>query len=253
MAIRINEGLNTVTAGAFVQIGGKSVDLREKISRVGQVVSNAKTDESLNNLQTITSDGVITPSEKAQIKKEWEHIQAAYNSTVSMVEDLGVNPDEYLSFQSAYNSLKAMMDSILSDMSSSSNTDGSLDSLLQAYQSSATILQNWINSYSNDLTANLSDYSLRVSHTPQYPTLDSTITFTAYIYIKGIDKTEELMSSHEDESGLYPDLFIWDVSGTSDDESIIESIKGKRTWQISASQLAYDVIRARFSSSLYVS
>ena len=128
--------------------------------------------------------------------------------------------------------------------------DGGLEATIQAYQSAATILQNWINSYNNNVTADISSYRFEVEHTPVSPTLEDTLTFVAYIYINGVDKTQELMNANNDGSGLYPTLFQWFVKGTKDDDSLMEEIQGKRSWQVSASQLSNDSIRAYFSGTV---
>ena len=124
-------------------------------------------------------------------------------------------PSEFIQFQSAYSALKSMMESILADMDTSTSIDNSrLTNLLNSYNTSATILQNWINAYMNNLTADVSRYRTSVSHTPSMPSLDSTIVFTAHIYIDGIDKTEALIEANRNDSGLCPDLFDWTISGT---------------------------------------
>ena len=58
------------------------------------------------------------------------------------------------------------------------------------------------------------------------------------------------MNANNDGSGLYPTLFQWFVKGTKDDDSLMEEIQGKRSWQISASQLSNDSIRAYFSGTV---
>lgn len=250
MGVTLNQGLDTITVGKIVERGKKSVDIKTRLERLSQTVSNNNTNSSLQGIQQITSDSVVTPQEKRQLAKEWEHIQAAYNSTVAMVEDLGVNPDEFLKFKAVYAQLSALMNEILADMNSSSKVDGGLEATIQAYQSAATILQNWINSYNNNVTADISSYRFEVEHTPVSPTLEDTLTFVAYIYINGVDKTQELMNANNDGSGLYPTLFQWFVKGTNDDDSLMEEIQGKRSWQISASQLSNDSIRTYFSGTV---
>ena len=252
MANRINRSLDTITTGKVVEFRGKSRDLRERLARIGQVVSINSTNASVSAIGQIASDSVITPEEKQKLAKEWEHIRAAYNSTVSTVEGLGVSPEEFTSFKNAFSVLQTYMEEILSDMSTSYRSDGRFDIALDAYESAATILQNWINAYNSNLTAGISSYRLAVDYLPVSPTLDDEITFSASIYINGEDKTADLMAIHMDESGLYPDLFIWDISGTDDDSALMESVLGHRSFKVSATDLSGDVIRVSFSASIDV-
>ena len=84
------------------------------------------------------------------------------------------------------------------------------------------------------------------------PSLDSTIVFTAHIYIDGIDKTEALIEANRNDSGLCPDLFDWTISGTSDDEGLMEQSKGIRTISIPASSFVDDNVRVSFVSILNI-
>ena len=253
MANRLNFSNDTVTGGRFVELGRKSVDLKTRLQRISQVSSNNDSNQSLAGLGSLTSDSVVTPEEKKLLAQEWEHILAAYNSTVSMVGSLGVNPEEFISFQTAFSQLQSLVNDILSDMNSNSQTDGRLDVAIEAYSSAATILQNWINAYNNSLTSDISSYRLDIARLPSSPTLDSTITFTAHIYIDEIDKTEELMNNYKDQdTGLYPDLFNWFIEGTEDDDALIEEVNGKRSFSIPASDFSGDVVKVYFSSSLNV-
>lgn len=252
MANRTRFSNDTVTAGKFVEIGRKSVDLRARLQRVAQLVSSSENNSSIHGIEQITSDNYITVEEKRKLKDEWEHIQAAYASTVATVTSLGVSPEEFISFQTAYGALKDKIDVILSDMTKPSTVDGSLDLSLQAYESAATILQNWINAYNNSLTADISSYRLDVESKPASPTFEDTITFTAHIYIDNVDKTDELINNYKNEAGLCPDLFIWDISGTSDDESLMESSLGKKSFSVACSSFTNDSIKVFFSSKLNV-
>lgn len=242
---------DTVTAGKFVEIGRKSVDLKSRLERVSQLVSSTDQSASINAMQQITADNFISPEEKKKLADEWKHIQSAYSSTVSTVTGLGVTPAEFLSFQSAFTSLKAEMESILSDMSKPS-TSGDLDIMLQAYQSAATILQNWINSYNNSLTADISNYRLDVESSPVSPAIDDEITFTAKIYIDGVDRTADMINQYKDENGLCPSLFDWNISGANNDEELMGQVKGKQSFTIPGSSLSGDSIKVFFSASVNI-
>ena len=71
-------------------------------------------------LEGITSDGVITASEKLGLKREWASLENSYraiNEQFSGNDELKDNP-AYTALVSYYNQLKAIMDKILADMSS---------------------------------------------------------------------------------------------------------------------------------------
>lgn len=242
-----------VTAGKFVERGSKSIDMKEKLRRMSQIVSSQKDNSSITGLEQIASDNVITPEEKRLLAEEWEHIEAAYNSTVSSVNSLGVNPEEFQQFQSAFRSLQSFVQSILANMNEPSNTDGRFNVIMQAYESAATILQNWVNAYQNSLTTGVSSYRLDVDHSPAQVSLEDNVTFTANIFIDETDRTEELINSYKDpDTGLCPDLFNWVVSGTKDDEAVMEDANGKRMFTIPASSFLNDSVRVWFSSVLNV-
>ena len=253
MANRFTFTNDTITAGKFVELGRNTADLRARLQRLNQMQSVNDNSSSLAGIGQMASDNVITPDEKAIIAQEWEHIKSAYNSTVAMIESLGVDPQEFESFKAAYASLASLMESILSDMDSPSNVGDQFRTILNAYNSAATILQNWVNAYQNSVTSDISSYRLEIKRTPPSPTLDSTIIFSAYIYIDGVDRTADLMNTYMDpQTGLYPTLFNWIVSGTKDDEGLMGRIKGSRTFSVSASDFVNDNISVYFSSELEV-
>lgn len=253
MANRYTFSFDTVTAGKFVEVGKNTVNLKSRLRRISQIQSENNTNSSLQGIQQIASDNVITPEEKKLLADEWKHISAAYSSTVATITELGVNPEEFESFKTSYRTLESMMNAILADMNSNYTTDGRLDLAIRAYESATTILQNWVNAYQNSLTADISSYRLDVESSPVSPTLEDTIKFKAVIYIDGKDSTEEMMDSYRDPStGLCPDLFQWSVSGTKNDSALIEEIAGKREFSVHASDLSGDIIKVYFASNLNV-
>lgn len=253
MANRFNFSNDTITGGKFVEIGKKSVDIKQRLGRFGLIQSANDSNVSLEGIGNLANDNVITPEEKKLLAQEWEHIKAAYSSTVSMVTALGVNPEEFESFKTSFASLSSIVESILSDMNKPTNTDGRFQVAIQAYDSAASILQNWINAYNNSVTAGISSYRLDIEHIPVSPTLDDTIQFTARVYIDGIDRTADLIESYTDsDTGLAPDLFNWYIEGTDDDEALIESVRGKQSFSVEAAELTGDTIRVYFSSELNV-
>ena len=253
MAKRTDLQNTIVTAGKFVERGSKSVDMRERLRRMSQIVSAQQGNSSIIGLEQIASDNVITPDEKKLIAEEWEHIQAAYNSTVSSVNSLGVNPEEFQQFKTAFLSLESFVNMILADMSQTTQTDGRFSVAMQAYESAATILQNWINAYQNSLTTDISSYRLAIDRSPSQVTPGDTVVFSAHIFIDEVDRTDDLIASYKDaDTGLAPDLFNWIIEGTTDDEEAMKEANGKRMFSIQSTAFKADSIRVWFSSVLNV-
>lgn len=252
MAVRRNYTTDTVTAGKFVPIGQDSETMKARLRRINQLSQTSQNSSLISGIGSIVGDSVITPGEKRQLAEEWEHIQSAYSSTVSLVEQLGINPDEFVRFKSAFEQLKVMMESILENMGESTPTDGRLQTVLEAYSSAATILQNYLTAYQNGLTASISEYRLAVTHTPTNPKPGDTIKFSASIYISGVDRTQDLMDEYV-EDGSYPDLFDWSIEGTDDDSGYMTAGLGKRVIEIPSSALIGDNVTVSFSSTIVIS
>ena len=252
MSTRRNYTTNTVTAGKFVEIGKSAQDLKARLRRINLISNTTDNKTQLAGIEQIAGDNVITPAEKNTLAAEWEHIEAAYNSTVALVAQLGINPDEFIAFKSAFAALKSMMDSILADMTTESKTDGRLQILIEAYNSAASILQDYITAYQNGLTQSISSYKLSLTSVPLQPDPDDTIVFTASIFIDGIDSTSDLMQQYVDDKGDHPNLFIWDIEGTVDDAGYMADFLGKRQLSIPASDFSTDRITVAFSSRISV-
>lgn len=252
MATRRNHSNETVTAGKFVALGQDAQDLKARLRRLNQLSQSSQNSSLISGINGIISDNIITPSEKRQLADEWEHIQAAYSNTVSTVDSLGINPEEFQAFKAAFNQLKSVIEPLLKNMAQSSNVDGSLQGVIEAYNSAATILQNYLTAYQNGLTASISDYRLAITMNPAVPDINDTIQFSASIYIQGVDKTSELMNEQGDVDGLYPDLFDWLIEGTKDDEGYMQSAKGKRVIEIPASAFSSDNISVQFFSTITI-
>ena len=252
MADRNNLTNQTVTAGKFVELGQKAQDLKAKLRRISQISQSSSNSAQISGINSMLSDNILTPAEKRQLQAEWEHIQAAYSNTVATVEQLGINPDQFQSFKAAFQQLKVVIEPLLKNMSESTAADPNLQGVLEAYNTAATILQNYINAYQNDLTASVSDYRLAITTAPAVPTIDDTIQFSASIYVNGVDRTSDLMQEQGDEDGLYPNLFDWIIEGTDDDEGYMESAKGKRVISIPASAFSTDNITVQFFSTILI-
>lgn len=252
MSTRRNYTTNTVTAGKFVEIGKSAQDLKAKLRRINLISNSSDNTAQISGIEQIAGDSVITPSEKRLLAEEWEHIVAAYNSTVSLVNQLDINPNEFVAFNHAFESLKTMVEGILADMTTESKTDGRLQVLVEAYNSAASILQDYITAYQNGLTQSISSYRLQLTSVPTSPEPDDTIVFTASIFIDGVDSTEDLMQSYIESDGRCPALFNWDIEGTTDDEGYMEDNLGRRVLSIPASDFSSDRITVAFSSKISV-
>ena len=88
MATRRNHSNETVTAGKFVEIGKSAQDLKAKLRRINLISNSSDNTAQISGIEQIAGDSVITPSEKRLLAEEWDHIEAAYNSTVSLVNQV---------------------------------------------------------------------------------------------------------------------------------------------------------------------
>ena len=85
--------------------------------------TQAKIDADKANalISDIASDNKLTPSEKSQLKKEWEVILKEYPITIAQASKYNVNTDEYTA---KYNALKLLVTPLFENMNETSVVDG---------------------------------------------------------------------------------------------------------------------------------
>lgn len=84
----------------------------------------AEIQAALNNIADITSDNVISPSEKQALSVQWLQVQSGYNQLLTSLRDYIAEIDPAI-YNARYDQLREYMNTILADMNSSSNINGS--------------------------------------------------------------------------------------------------------------------------------
>lgn len=129
------------TLGDNKFILGKTNNRTPTISFTGGGASDSTLQELqdiLDIINDMTSDNMISPSEKQNLYIQWEQIQKSYNETLELVKPYSdiIDTSE---LTSSFNSLKAIFDVVFIDMETSSPVNGQmLRDLLNAYLTNDT-------------------------------------------------------------------------------------------------------------------
>lgn len=255
MAVRYNLQNKVVTAGEFVPIKGDTISLLQKITRLSQAVTSQSLGTQISAIASITSDNIVTASEKLALKEEWEYIVNSYNMMASNVEEMGLESTEpYANFVSAYEALRTVMESILSDMSSDTSIAVDVNVLVTAYNQAASALNTFLTTASSTMLKELSKYSLDIE-CPYSVDPDGSVTVKAVIryYDEATGLDAELTDEQKEpylENGIYPDLYIWSLSGTSNDHSLATLYAGQSEMIIPAKEFLGESIEVSFSCKL---
>lgn len=109
-------------AEEFIELKGSGSSMT--VARIKQTVGQQIVEKDLSNLKeeidSITSDGVITANEKQGLKREWSALQSAYTSTAEQFTsdtELSSNPS-FIVLRQRYTDLAEIMDKVLADMNS---------------------------------------------------------------------------------------------------------------------------------------
>ena len=263
MADRVNFTDSIVTARKYVSMEGKSEQLANKLASLSNKVSTSNRNAQINIFNKILSDNIITPDEKISLSAEMDHIDSAFVATTASVTSLGLeNSAEYLMYKQQYGILKKKVEEILSDMNSSTEVAEPISRYIEGYSSAADTLNSYMIAFSNKSLASVSDFQLSVDASTVSPTPEDNITFTARILKKNNAGLFEEMSQSQydsykviDDSGnaTYPKLFIWDITGTTDDEGYKKLADGHKTFTIPASAFSNDSVSVRFYSDIIIS
>lgn len=263
MADRVNFTDSVLTARKYVSMEGKSEQLATKLASLSNRVNITDRKAQMSAFDKILSDNVITPEEKISLRAEMDHIDSAFIATTASVTSLGLeNCSEYLLYKQQYDILKQKVEAILSDMNTSTEIAEPISRYIEGYSSAADTLNSYMIAFSNKSLASVSDFQLVVDVSNVSPTPDDSITFTAKVMKKNNGGIFEEMpqsqydtykSIDDDGNAIYPKLFIWDISGTSDDDGYKKLADGHKTVTIPASAFAQDSISVRFYSDILIS
>ena len=124
MSNRYNQAGREFVADRFIELKSTSINRKTAVmsaieSQLSQQQIQKDLDELKDALDGITSDGVITSSEKQGLKREWSALQSSYYSVAERFQasDELEQDASYLKLRSLYDALSAVMDDIFKDMS----------------------------------------------------------------------------------------------------------------------------------------
>lgn len=251
---------NTVTARKFVEIGANGDDVKGKIKLLSQAYLSQMSSAQLTELGKITSDKTVTPDEKKLLKEEWEHIQSAYSSVVAAAADMDIDDtEEFEAYKNAYEKLAEIMESILADMSTTTQLSSSVDSIINEYNSAANLFNIYMTTVSNALLRDINDIRLAVITDKDYFDPGENIVFNGIVQVMNLNTGmfEELTEAQksiylDSDTGLYPKLYQWQFSGTKDDDYWNTFAQGKRDVTIPSSAFFRDRIEVILNSDLIV-
>lgn len=258
MARRTDLSNNIVTAGKFIERGGRSVSITEKLSRLSTIMNSANNNVSKNEIMKITSDNIITPLEKQSLKTEWDYIKSGFSSITSTISSMGqLNSEEYNDLKISYDNLEAIMESILADMNKSTELAEPIDRYLNDYSQNANMLNIYLASVNNSILEEASQIGLVVESNYNYIKPNQSVVFTAFIYSYKtggpVEISDEVKELYKDpETGLYPKLYQWSISGTKNDEQWNSNALGRRQITIPYSDFEDSQISASFICELSV-
>lgn len=256
MSNYISNGTDTISAGKFVERKQKSIDV-PKIKRIAQSIYSSNLSAQLNEISKITSDNVITSSEKKDLLEEWNYIQAAFSSTTSYISQMEqLESEEYIALESAYDDLKKAIEPILKDMQSDTEISDDVYKYFEKYSSASDVLNIYINLINNNILKDISDIGLRVSTNKNEiePGEDAIFRAEIFFYENGIGTLipENIKNLYIDDDGLYRALYKWNFKGTNDDDYWNEYAQGREYVTIPSSSFAGESVTAYFNSEIIV-
>ncbi|MDN6112750.1 MAG: hypothetical protein L0I72_06710, partial [Tetragenococcus halophilus] len=123
----------------------------------------ADTNEDLKHtnglIDDISDDGMLTPSEKYQLRKEWQNIEAEHQTTLEQGQRYDVRTDQ---FELAHQLLENMLDPIFEEMRETTSVDGNvLRQRIQGYYEAKRDLLKEISDLNKEV---MEDYGERIDH-----------------------------------------------------------------------------------------
>lgn len=222
-----------VTARKFVQVGSDANTLKSKLRAISSAISSADNEQIKNALNNLTLDSVITPQEKEILSVEWSKIQSAYAQTQTVAEELELkDTNDYKQLEEAFNRLSDAMYKLLADMNSSTPVSNEFNIVFNGYVSTSSAFNSYMVAAKEGIEDRFSAYSCHVDISPTDITYEDTVKISARI-MNGTTNVTEIV---ENDIGA-DNAFIWEFSGTSNDEYYNMLAKGKQTIDVPASEI----------------
>jgi len=127
------------------------------VSNTNTTVAQTTADNAVQSLVDISTDSIVTPSEKRIVQQNWRSIVDQYTNLINRASAIGFTGSELTNLSSAYNTLDIYINITLNlflDISTNTNiTRTTWNTNWQAYYSKSTILINSLDSYSVSYTS----------------------------------------------------------------------------------------------------
>lgn len=157
-------------------------------SSLGLAVEKKNINDLKNRLDAITSDGVITPSEKQALRREWANLESSYYKTRSQFtndEDLSTSSYWRL-LQSSFAQLDTIMEKVLADMQTN-YTESDANQIDDLFYNCWTFINGCASVYENNLK--FSDrYQLKIVGNLEFND-STTLSIAAYNTVTGTSAT----------------------------------------------------------------
>lgn len=152
----ILKGLKDGITEAMKAASEAQLDATDALANSAQAQIDANRANSL--IDDIASDGKLTPSEKTQLKKEWDIIVKEYPKTIQQAVKYKVNTDD---LTLKYNTLKNIVEPLLQDLTQTSIVNGQevRDRMSDYYASKTQVLKD-ISDLAQDV---MTDYGNRIN------------------------------------------------------------------------------------------
>ncbi len=212
MSNEINAAGKDLVVESLTELGAAASSKR--VSEIKRVV-DAKLikrdyDKLKGQMGDITSDGVLMPSEKQELYREWKSIVSSNSVYVSQAESCGITGQiVFTQYREAFTALNTQLSILLEDLATPSDISGiDLLGLFVAYYEATSLLEEEIHQYQTGLLNGLDDRTkcelhLTCSSGLALPADGSPAIISVTLLKDGTDSTAEMLS----------DDFVWTRQG----------------------------------------
>lgn len=187
MAIRENLQNRVVTAKKYYSFEGDTLSAKQKLASVLVSYNEVQNALSKKELESLTSDGILTPEEKIKLKDRWDSLESSYLKLVSTLEENGITDIEELDrLELLYSSLYVQIQAIFADMSIPSKVPVGLEDDLSNFADTFSSLSGILTTYLYGVQA----YTVRIETVNTIVDKDTSITLTITIYKDGKEYLE---------------------------------------------------------------
>lgn len=202
MSNEINAAGKDLVVESLTEIGSSGSNRR--VSEIKRMVDAKLIKRDYDKLKTqigeLASDGIISPSDKKQLYREWKSMMSSNSVYLSQAESCGIDGQQvYLRYAGAFSALNEQLSDLLEDMTGSSDISGiDLLGLFDEYYDSASLLEEEIYRYQTGLLNGLDDRTkcelhLACSSGLALPSDGSPATLLVTLLKDGVDATSEML------------------------------------------------------------